>query len=231
MKEMRIMRAIGDIDDAYIDEAAPAQKSNAVRFGSWTKYIGMAAAVAVLAVGIGIFAMTGNDIGVGTPVQTSVTENEPAVTDDTGELVSLGNPYMDYDTLEEAVQAVGFEMSIPESFDTYTDRHIATVLGEIIEVTYYDAAGNEGFCIRKSIGTEDNSGDFNVYETMLPLQSRNGTMSGISGSDGTVKIYKAVWTDGSYAYSVTAPYDFADQSGAQTGFTQSEMEEIIKNVK
>ena len=32
MKEMRVMRAIGDIDDKYIDEAAPVQtKRNAIR--------------------------------------------------------------------------------------------------------------------------------------------------------------------------------------------------------
>ncbi|MBP3856004.1 MAG: hypothetical protein IK990_10395 [Ruminiclostridium sp.] len=235
-KEMRIMRAIGDIDDNYIDEAAPVQKSRAIQLNTWTKYAGMAAA-AVLVVGIGIFAITRNNIGIDTPAQTTETDTEPVASESTentegSEAMDIWcNPYMDYDTLEEAVQAVGFEMSVPESFGAYTDRHIATVSGEIIEVTYYDAAGNEGFCIRKSIGTEDNSGDFNVYETMLPLQSRNGTMSGVSRSDGTVEIYKAVWTDGTYAYSVTAPYDYTDQSDAQTGLTQSEIEEIIKNVK
>lgn len=233
MKEMRIMRAIGDIDDKYIDEAAPVMNSKAIRYSSWTKYIGMAAA-AVLVVGIGVFAVTQNNIGVDTPVQTGTNGTEPVVTEDTDDMEDitfLGNPYVEYDTLEEAVQAVGFDMTVPESFGEFTDRHIATVLDDMIEVTYYNTAGNEGLSIRKSIGTEDNSGAYYYFETMLPIKGTNGTMSGITKKDGTVEIFKAVWTDGEYAYSVTAPYDFADESGSKTGFTQAEMEEIIKNVK
>jgi len=229
-KEMRIMRAIGDIEDKYIDEAAPVMNSKAIRFSSWSKYIGMAAAV-VLVVGIGVFAVTQNNIGVDSPAQTVTNGTEPAVTEKTDDFAFLGNPYVEYDTLEEAVQAVGFDMSVLESFGEFTDRHIATVLDDMIEVTYYNTAGNVGLRIRKSIGTEDNSGADYYFETMLPIKGTNGTMSGITKKDGTVEIFKAVWTDGEYAYSVTAPYNSADESGSKTGFTQAEMEEIIKNVK
>jgi len=217
-KEMRIMRAIGEMN------------SKAIRFSSWSKYIGMAAAV-VLVVGIGVFAVTQNNIGVDSPAQTVTNGTEPAVTEKTDDFAFLGNPYVEYDTLEEAVQAVGFDMSVLESFGEFTDRHIATVLDDMIEVTYYNTAGNVGLRIRKSIGTEDNSGADYYFETMLPIKGTNGTMSGITKKDGTVEIFKAVWTDGEYAYSVTAPYNSADESGSKTGFTQAEMEEIIKNVK
>ena len=60
MKEMRVMRAIGDIDDKYIDEAAPVQtKRNAIRLVSWAKYAGIAACAA-LVLGIGVFTVKQN---------------------------------------------------------------------------------------------------------------------------------------------------------------------------
>ena len=87
------------------------------------------------------------------------SEPEPVVTEDTRNLVSLGNPYVYYDTIEEAVKAAGFEMSVPESFGKYIDRHIATIADDMIEVTYYDEAGNEGFSIRKTAAFQRRSAD------------------------------------------------------------------------
>ena len=44
MKEMRLMQIIGDIDEKYIDEAAPGgQKQKAIRFAPWVRYVGIAA--------------------------------------------------------------------------------------------------------------------------------------------------------------------------------------------
>ena len=58
MKEMRLMQIIGDIDEKYIDEAAPAeQKKKAMRFTPWVRYASIAAC-AMLVIGVGIFAIT-----------------------------------------------------------------------------------------------------------------------------------------------------------------------------
>lgn len=233
MKEMRIMRAIGDIDDRYIDEAAPVIKSKAVRFGAWARYAGMAAA-AVLVIGAGVFVITrGSDVGVSDPAQTSaapvgstdMTEGEPIVimsaAEDTDSDFSAAwsSPYMEYDTMEEASQTAGFDMTVPESFGIYADRHIATVFDDMIEVTYYDEAGNEGFRVRKTAGADDPSGDFNVYESSetADVDGRTVTMEGSSD-----KIFKAVWTDSGYAYAVSA---------GENGLSRADIEEIIKNVK
>ncbi len=248
MKEMKIMRAIGEIDDKYIDEAAPVQKKRALRFSSWTKYTGMAAA-AVLVVGAGIFVMTRNNgIGVTDPAQTSASASpNVAATDDapivvmsapvgTGEdeMGTLSNPYTEYDSLEEAEKAVGFELTAPDSIGKFNDKTVTVISGTMIELNYRDSSGNYGVSIRKQKASEDISGDFNIYETEFPVKigGINVAMSGISGSDGTVSIYKAIWTDGEYAYSITSAYDsFAPENERQPGLSQTEMEEIIKNVK
>ena len=237
-KEMRIMRAIGDIDDAYIDEAAPRGKSRAIRLNTWTRYAGIAAA-AVLVTGIGVFAVTRNNgVGVSDPPQTSApsaeqstteTENMPMVimaapadTDDEGAAVDWINPFTACATIEEATQTAGFDMSVPESFGVFTDRVITVIGGDLIDVTYYDKDENEGPCIRKSKGSDDISDDYNIYDSVrtADIGGRNVTLSG-KGE----KIFKAVWTAGGYSFSVTVAYD------DETGLTQSEMEGIIKNVK
>lgn len=257
MKEMRIMRAIGDIDDRYIDEAAPAGKKKALRFGEWTKYAGIAAA-AVLAIGVGVFVMTRNNgVGVSDPAQTSAvtqptaTVTEPAVTETQPTVMStelttsettggmsilmVGNPFVEYDTFDEMVKAAGFEVSVPESFGEYKNRSFAVCCESLAEITYRDASGTEGLNIRKSAGDEEDiSGTYYLFETMIPAEvdGRKVTMSGISKNDGSVEIFKAVWNSDGYSYSVTAPYDDSDDApDPQKGLTQAEMEEIIKNVK
>ena len=216
MKEMRIMRAIGYIDEAYIDEAAPSEKKKAIRFTAWTKYAGIAAA-AVLVVGAGIFALNRNtNIGVNDP---SYTETSASTTDETPDLAQAGNPFTDYDTLEEAVKATGIEMSVPDSIAGYTKRRVCVMFSDMIEVSYLNDAGEDEYVIRKAKGTDDPSGDYNEYAETNELVVGDNTVT-VKGNDGKVSL--AVWTDGTYAYSVMV---------VNSGISQAETEEIIKNVK
>ena len=219
MKEMRIMRAIGDIDDVYIDEAAPPEKKKAVRFTAWTKYAGIAAAV-VLVAGIGIFALNrSTDIGVNKPAQTQTTDPTPGTTEEVPDLAQAVNPFEDFATLEEAVKASGIEMSVPDSIAGFTDRSISVIFGDLIEVAYLNTSGEQEYIIRKAKGTDDPSGDYNEYAETKEIAVGDNTVT-VKGNNGTVSL--AVWTDGTYAYSVMV---------VNSGITQAETEEIIKNVK
>ncbi len=238
MKEMRIMRAIGEIDDAYIEEAAPRQNRGAMHFMPWARYAG-AAAAAVLVTGLGAFAayFANNNVGVDIPAQMTSVTSQPAVTSQTAEtsqpattsetavdttdepIVLLSTPFEYYDTLEEAAQAIGFDMTAPESLGKFTERSVATIDGEILELAYYDKDDNRGHNIRKAKGSGDISGDYSIYDftRTVDVEGRTVTMSG-NGD----KVFMAVWTDGDFSYSVTTD---------ENGLSQAEMEEIIKNVK
>lgn len=70
---------------------------------------------------------------------------------------------------------------------------------ELAEIRY--VGQTDSLCYRKSAGTEDNSGDFNAYSLEKSLE--------ISGCSVTLKgneegFLLAVWTDGTYAYSISA---------------------------
>ena len=69
---------------------------------------------------------------------------------------------------------------------------------ELAEIRYIGETENLRY--RKSLGTQDNSGDYNEYsqETTGPLSGCTVTLKG--GTDGYVL---AIWTDGTYAYSVS----------------------------
>ena len=210
MKEMRLMQIIGDIDEKYIDEAAPAeQKKKAMRFTPWARYASIAAC-AMLVIGIGIFAITqhrGNIID--TPAQSEEA--------DSSDFAQSGNPYAEYDTLEEAENTVGFEISVPDSYGGYTEPYYAVIEGKILEVQYYNG-DNRGMVIRKSRGSEDISGDFNEFDNITETEVNGNTVT-IKGSGDEFSL--ALWVSGDYSYSVSV----------SSGISENALKEIIEKIK
>lgn len=210
MKEMRLMQIIGDIDEKYIDEAAPAeQKKKAMRFTPWVRYASIAAC-AMLVIGIGIFAITqhrGNIID--TPAQSEEA--------DSSDFVQSGNPYAEYDTLEEAENTIGFEISVPDSYGGYTEPYYAVIEGKILEVQYYNG-DDRGMIISKSRGSEDISGDFNEYNTVTETEVNGNTVT-IKGNGDEFSL--ALWVSGDYSYSVSV----------SSGISENALKEIIEKIK
>ena len=70
--------------------------------------------------------------------------------------------------------------------------------GNLAEIQYF--GGSESLCYRKSQGTEDNSGDCNVYDREETTKVGENSVT-LKGTDEGFTL--AVWTDGSYAYSIS----------------------------
>ena len=68
----------------------------------------------------------------------------------------------------------------------------------LAEIEY--SGGADTLCYRKSRGTEDNSGDYNVYDREETAEIAGNTVT-LKGEGDTFTL--AIWTDGSYAYSVS----------------------------
>lgn len=204
------MQIIGDIDEKYIDEAAPAeQKKKAMRFTPWVRYASIAAC-AVLVIGVGIFAITQHS---GNIIDTPAQSEEA----DSSDFVQSGNPYAEYDTLEEAENTIGFEISVPDSYGGYTEPYYAVIEGKILEVQYYNG-DDRGMIIRKSRGSEDISGDFNEYNTVTETEVNGNTVT-IKGSGDGFRL--ALWVSGDYSYSVSV----------SSGISENELKEIIEKIR
>ena len=116
----------------------------------------------------------------------------------TEDLVEIPNPFIDCDSLEDAIKIAGFEIRVPDSIDGYSNRFIQAIDQYMIQVFYYtsseisDDTGNTTFSenteitenaaytedsrdqilLRKAIGTDDISGDYNCMGGS-PLPSAN----------------------------------------------------------
>lgn len=140
---------------------------------------------------------TTNDTG---STNSGTTDTDTSTDSEDDGNVQITSPFVDCETLEEAGELAGFDISVPDEIDGgYTQGTIQAVENEMIQVIYTTEAGEE-ITLRKGTGTEDISGDYNEYaeENTLDVDGTSVTARG----DGLV--YAAAWTDGTYTYAITA---------------------------
>ena len=123
-------------------------------------------------------------------------EDAPEMTGNT----QIPNPFRGAETIEEAENATGYSFIIPEMIDGYAIDRISYIPDTLIQVVYVHSE-DDTIMIRKGTGTDDISGDYNVY-TDIQEQTVNGSTLTIKGNDGAYSC--AIWNDGTYAYSITA---------------------------
>ena len=114
--------------------------------------------------------------------------------------VGAPNPYEIVDTLDEAAKIAGFSLEAPIEYADYNSLVIQAIADDMIEVIYFDAEKtHEGLRIRKAVGTDDISGDYNEYkeENIVKVGDLEVTEK---GNDGNISV--ASWTDGTYSYSI-----------------------------
>lgn len=120
----------------------------------------------------------------------------------------IPNPLVTYETMEEAAAHCNFDLSLP--FDTFDS--ITLVNNTLLQVNYQDLT------IRKALGSEDISGDYNAYsfETEILIDEMKVNMKG--EDESTIKL--ATWLMDDYSYSLNTD-----------GKSLDEMTDLIKNIK
>ena len=118
--------------------------------------------------------------------------------------MQIANPFVDCESLDAAAEIAGFDFTVPETVEGYPDRMIQAIANDLIQVfcTTGDMAQSdtEYILLRKGVGTEDISGDYNEYASVTE-EDVNGRTVTLKG-DGE-QVYLATWTDGGYSYSVS----------------------------
>lgn len=124
--------------------------------------------------------------------------------------VQIPNPWADCDTAADAAALAGFDFTLPEElFTGASNKIIQAAQGEMIQVIYADANGNEIGRVRKAAGSEDVSGDYNDYSENETTDI-NGTSVKLRGKDG--KIYVATWEKDGCSYSLSVKSGLAKDS-------------------
>ena len=182
-EEMR-RRILQNIRSADVKPSAKV-----IRFPHWKKYAAAAACFAVILLG----ALT-------VPGLLAPSQGNPSVSTSDGNAPMVGTQgIVECRSADELSGKIGFPVSdlagLP--FEPTSATYIAS-FGEIAEIDYTGADGQTAV-YRKSPGTDDNSGNYESFPDTEQL-----TVGGVSAAvkgDGT-RFTLAVWTDGTYAYSI-----------------------------
>lgn len=121
-----------------------------------------------------------------------------------GAVATLANPWQECASMAQAESLAGFSFAIsdsalPEGYGPEAS-YIQVIAGAMLEVDY-DGARGGSLCLRKAVGTDDVSGDYNSYD--LTQTSR------IEGQDATLRgaenaWYVATWARDGYSFAVVS---------------------------
>lgn len=114
----------------------------------------------------------------------------------TGDNTQIPNPWQEYKTVSEAAKAAGISFSAPEKIEKYTVSYVRALDG-IVEVRYSN--GSNEIRVRKGKGTDDISGDYNVYKNVSEKKIGGNTVTLKGNGDG---VSSATWTDRTYSCSI-----------------------------
>lgn len=139
----------------------------------------------------------GNDPATVKTSGDTITINPDAKTED-GDSSQIPNLLTAHDSLAELAKAVGFDIKAPTVPAGYEADAYIDISGELAEVFY--AKGDDTLVYRVSKGEGDNSGDYNTYSNKKTVDV-NGVSVELRGND---KVNVATWSNGGFAYSVSA---------------------------
>ena len=139
----------------------------------------------------------GNDQATVKTSGDTITINPDAKTED-GDSSQIPNLLTAHDSLAELAKAVGFDIKAPTVPAGYEADAYIDISGELAEVFY--VKGDDTLVYRVSKGEGDNSGDYNTYSNKKTVDV-NGVSVELRGND---KVNVATWSNGGFAYSVSA---------------------------
>lgn len=150
---------------------------------------------------------------------TTSSSTVPSADAGEGSSSSIGTPFTEVSTVQEAADLVGFGMDGPEDINGYS---LSTILAftssdPMIDMRYLK--GSDEIALRKAKATDnassDISGDYNEYdETGTVTNPSDDSMDATTyGKDGLV--YKMIWGHDGYVYSMTSTAGLDTDTAAQ----------------
>ena len=130
--------------------------------------------------------------------------------------VTIANPFMTFDTLEEAEESAGLSMNLPEMVGEYIISIYRSMPDKMLEIIY--TLDEDRIKVRKEAGDKDISGNYSaeVYEDK-DLQIEDLTIHLQCKED---RICNAIWTQDGYSYAM-----MADQ-----GVSEQELKELVYTI-
>lgn len=137
-------------------------------------------------------------------------ENPKVVHKTKSQTTLIGNPWSDWETLDEAEAATGFSFGLPEVVaGSYQSVAFRTLNRELIEVIYHDE--DLEVRVRKQKGEgHDISGDYTDYDTFIEEQFNEGMITTYQNSSNNA--VKQIISYQGYSWSLTASNGYSGDS-------------------
>lgn len=198
MNSMSILKGLNDIDDRYIESAAPdmsvGEKRKIIPFYLHHMFTGFATVAAVFVIAF---------IAINRP---SINNNVP------GEFAS--SPIVECASIEEAEEITGIQFSVPDEYGNSKTKVITVIGGEIIDVSYLDENEECILSIRKGHKTENISGDYSEYVYVNTVSHGDICVTVKGDLD---RLYLGEWDNNDFSYSISST----------SGLTQDEMLRLV----
>lgn len=130
---------------------------------------------------------------------------------ETKESVSIANGMVEVNSIDELSAAVGFQVSEVEGLPFAVENEVYTSYWDEIAQIEYTGEG-ETAVFRKGTGTDDVSGDYNVYSNVKEITVGANTVT-LKGNTDSFTL--AVWTDGDYSYSLDISSGLSEDEWAE----------------
>lgn len=130
---------------------------------------------------------------------------------ETKESVSIANGMVEVNSIGELSAAVGFPVSEVEGLLFAVENEVYTSYWDEIAQIEYTGEG-ETAVFRKGTGTDDVSGDYNVYSNVKEITVGANTVT-LKGNTDSFTL--AVWTDGDYSYSLDISSGLSEDEWAE----------------
>ena len=187
------MKVTGDMRSRILEnieaENIAAERRRKQTGRTVTKLLSMAACLAVI-----IAAAS----ALRSPAQVSTSYDLQTNEGDTPGFVQGGADIVELDSAAALSAAVGFEVNDIDLPFTPEQTEYISYWHELAEIDYTGAGKTARY--RKAAGTEDCSGDYNVYTDVTEFEAGSITVT-LKGDAGQYTL--AIWTDGSYSYSLS----------------------------
>jgi len=151
--------------------------------------------------------------------ETADSKNAQAETAET-ENVQIPNPWTDYDSKDDAAQAAGFDLAVPDEISGCSKKsyRVLSAAGDVMFEIIYASGEDETARICKAPGADDVSGDYNEYAETETVDV-GGVRVTMKGENSLVKL--AIWTNGDYSYVLSV----------ESGLSQNDMAALVSNIQ
>jgi len=132
------------------------------------------------------------------------------------ENVQIPNPIVEYKNIDEAKENLSFSVLIPTELpEGYIITRVSTISNEIFQVDYSN--GKNEITYRMATGTEDISGDYNVYDFTEKVTFGDVNAKAMGNGDSASKI---TWNKDGNTFSIYS----------QNGLTKADVEILVNGI-